>query len=160
MTDRADIEDGPLSPLQAATVWRMRREGAAWSDADEAAFQAWLAEDDLHRRAFERTGKVWDLVENQAATPDVMVIRRDALHRAQQTARSLMARHRGGFELSRRGALAAAAGVVAVAGIGTWSLLDVGDVYRTGLNERRIVTLRDGSRLSLDAMTKVSVHYT
>jgi len=161
MTDRADIEEGPMSPLQAATVWRMRRDGADWSASDEAAFQAWLDEDDLHRRAFERTGKVWDLVDGQAATPDVMVIRRDALHRAQQTARSRMARwRRGGFELSRRSALAAAAGVVAAVGIGAWPLLHEGEIYRTGLNERRIVTLKDGSRLSLDAMTKVSVHYT
>jgi transmembrane sensor len=161
MTDLVETEEGPPSPLQAATIWRMRRGGHDWSAADEAAFEAWLAQDELHRRAYERTGKVWDLVDSQAATPDVMVIRRDALHRAQRTARSRMARwDRGGVNLSRRGALAAAAGIVAVAGVATWPLLHLGEVYQTGLNERRVVTLADGSRLSLDAMTKVSVHYT
>jgi transmembrane sensor len=161
MTDLLETEEGPLSPLQAATIWRMRRDAPGWSADDEATFQDWLARDELHRRAFERTGKVWDLVDSQAATPDVMVIRRDALHRAQRTARSRMARwHRGGVDLSRRGALAAAAGVLAVAGVAAWPLLHPGEVYQTGLNERRVVTLQDGSRLSLDAMTKVTVRYT
>jgi transmembrane sensor len=139
----------------------MRREAAGWAPHAEAAFQAWLAADDLHRRAFERTGSVWDLVDSQAATPDIMVIRRDALHRAQRTARGRMAQwRRGGIEISRRGALSAAAAVAAVAAVGAWPILHPGEVYATGLNERRIVTLKDGSRVSLDAMTKVAVHYT
>ena len=160
MTDPVHIDD-ETSPLQAAAIWRMRREAAGWSPQDEAAFQAWLAADDLHRRAFERTGSVWDLVDSQAATPDIMVIRRDALHRAQRTARGRMAQwRRGGIEISRRGALSAAAAVAAVAAVGAWPILHPGEVYATGLNERRIVTLKDGSRVSLDAMTKVAVHYT
>ena len=34
----------PMPPMQAAAVWRMRRDGPDWSSRDEAAFQAWLAE--------------------------------------------------------------------------------------------------------------------
>jgi len=69
------------TPLQAAAHWRMRLEAPDRSPGDEAAFEAWLAEDELHRRAWERTAKVWDLVDAHAATPDLMVIRRNALHR-------------------------------------------------------------------------------
>jgi len=147
------------SPLQAATIWRMRMSAPDWSARDETTFEAWLAEDDLHRRAFERTGKVWDLVDNHAATPDVMVIRRDALHRAQKTARGRMTAwvHPAG----RRAAIAAAvAGVLVVAGLGAAPWLSAGQVYKTGLNERRVVTLSDGSKLSLDALTKVTVDYS
>ena len=145
------------TPLQAAAIWRMRMEGPDWSEADEAAFRAWLAEDELHPPAFERTGKVWDLVDSHAATPDVMVIRRDALHRAQRTARGRL----GGLRPPRRMAIAAAlAGAVVLAGLGASPLAGGGEVYRTGLNERRVVTLEDGSKVSLDAMTKIAVDYS
>jgi transmembrane sensor len=151
--------EGPASPLEAAAIWRMRMASPDWSPSGEAAFEAWLAQDDLHRRAFERTGKVWDLVDNHAATPDVMVIRRDALHRAQKTARGRMTRWVQ--PTGRRAAIAAAvAGVLVVAGIGAAPLLSADEVYRTGLNERRVVTLSDGSKLSLDALTKVTVEYS
>lgn len=153
-------EEAP-TVLQAATVWRMRMDAPDWSAADEAAFQAWLAEDELHRRALERTGQVWDLVDSQAASPDIMVIRRDALDRAQRTARGRLARwRRPMLELPRRRALAAvAAGLLVAAGLGVYPLV-APDIYATGQNERRVVTLADGSTLSLDAMTRVSVAYS
>ncbi|MGE5500431.1 MAG: FecR family protein [Ignavibacteriales bacterium] len=153
-------DDATLTPLQSAAIWRMRRESADWSAEAEAAFQEWLAADELHRRAFERTGKVWDLVDSHAATPDVMVVRRDALHRAQRTARDRMMRWSRSGAITRRGGFAAAAGLLLAAGIGAWPLLHPGEVYETRRNERRVVTLKDGSRLSLDAMTKVTVDYS
>ena len=87
-----------------------------------------------------------------------MVIRRDALHRAQRTARGRLSDWR---TPPRRAAIAAAvAGFMVLAGLGTWPLVDGVDVYRTGLNERRVVTLKDGSKVSLDAMSKISVRYS
>jgi transmembrane sensor len=157
MTHASPLKEA-TTPLQAAAIWRMRMEAADWSERDEAAFRAWLAQDELHQRAFERTGKVWDLVDTHAATPDVMVIRRNALHRAQRTARGRLAVWRAP---PRRMAIAAAlAGVVVLAGLGSSTLLGGGDVYRTGLNERRVVTLKDGSKVSLDAMTRIVVDYS
>ncbi|HEX5776571.1 MAG TPA: FecR/PupR family sigma factor regulator, partial [Caulobacteraceae bacterium] len=118
----------PMPPMQAAAVWRMRRDGPDWSARDEAAFQAWLAEDDLHRRAFDRAGAVWSLVDSQAATPDIMVIRRDALDRAQRTARGRLAGWtRPGGRFGRRPAIAAAAaGFLVLAGLGAWPLVGQG----------------------------------
>ena len=152
----------PTTPLQAAAVWRMRMEGPDWGAEDEAALRAWLAKDELHQRAFDRTGKVWDLVDSHAATPDVMVIRRDALHRAQRTARGRMSQWRGGaVSAPRRVAIAAGlAGLLVLGGLGAWPVVHPGEAYQTGLNERRVVTLKDGSKLSLDAMTRVSVDYS
>lgn len=150
----------PMTPLQAATVWRMRMNAAEWSARDQAAFDAWLAEDEFHARAFERTGEVWDLVDSQAATPDLMVIRRDALHRAQRTARGRLARWTRPQPARRAAIAAAVAGFVALAGLGAVPLLSPGEVYQTGLNERRVVVLDDGSKLSLDAMTRVTVDYS
>ena len=39
-------------------------------------------------------------------------------------------------------------------------MVDGKDVYRTDLGERRVVTLADGSKLSLDGRTKIEVRYT
>lgn len=156
MTHARPIDEA-TTPLQAAALWRMRMEAPEWSETDAAAFRDWLACDELHQRAFERTGKVWDLVDSHAATPDVMVIRRDALHRAQRTARGRLA---GWRAPPRRMAIAAALAGLVVIGAGSYPLLDTGEVYRTGLNERRVVTLKDGSKVSLDAMTKIAVDYS
>ena len=162
MSDARHLSDeSRATVLQTATIWRMRMGAPEWSAHDDAAFEAWLAEDELHARAFERSGKVWDFVDQNAATPELMVIRRDALDRAQRTARGRMARWQGRFvRLPRRGAVAAAIAAVAVLAGGAYTLSERGDVYATGRNERRIVDLADGSKVSLDAQSRVSVKYS
>ncbi len=149
------------TPLQAAAIWRMRRAAPDWSAADAQAFEAWLAQDELNARAFERTGQVWGLMDDNAATPEVMRVRRDALHRAQRTAKGRLVRWQGRMvRLPRRGAMAAAAALLLVACVGGLVWSQQGAIYETSRNERRVVTLEDGSRLSLDAATRVSVKYS
>ena len=43
-----------------AADWLARRDGPAWSHADQAALDAWLDTDTLHRVAFLRLQAVWD----------------------------------------------------------------------------------------------------
>ncbi len=52
MKSAADIE-------QTAAEWLVRREGDAWSDADQTAFDQWVAEDTAHRIAVIRLETVW-----------------------------------------------------------------------------------------------------
>ncbi|MGH8297361.1 MAG: FecR family protein, partial [Steroidobacteraceae bacterium] len=54
---------------------------------------------------------------------------------------------------------AAALLLLVVAGVGLWRWLTP-QVYETGLGERRVVLLSDGSKISLDAATAVRVAYT
>src|SRR3546814_677981 len=52
MKSAADIEE-------TAAEWLVRREGEAWSDADQTAFDQWVAEETAHRIAVIRLETVW-----------------------------------------------------------------------------------------------------
>lgn len=142
--------------LDAAAGWRMRMDEPGWSVADEQALDAWLGEDESHAEAFARTGDVWDFFEEHAAAPEMMRARRDAIDRAQRRAAG------PGWLLRapRPAKIAAGIAAAAVLGGGVYPMVDGTDVYRTGFGERRVVTLEDGSRLSLDGRTKIVVRYS
>lgn len=142
--------------LDAAAGWRMRMDDAAWSPADEAALDAWLAEDPAHEEAFAATGDVFDFFDEHATAPEMMRARRDAIDRAQK-----QAGHRWGrWNAPAPARIAAGLAAAAVLGAGVYPLVDGKDVYRTDFGERRVVTLADGSKLSLDGQTKIVVRYT
>src|SRR3546814_4031226 len=52
MKSAADIEDTAAEVL-------VRREGEAWSDADQTAFDQWVSEEPAHRIAVIRLETVW-----------------------------------------------------------------------------------------------------
>lgn len=120
------------------------------------AFEVWRDAAPDRRRAFEAVQESWALFGDQAAAPELLVLRRDALGRAGGMGR------RRGFELDRRGVAAGlavlAAGPLAVY---SWRRLRSGrQTLRTAVGEQRTVTLSDGSRVSLDANTLVKVAYS
>jgi len=144
--------------LEEAAGWRMRMDEPGWSPADEAALDAWLAEDAAHEDAFARSGDVWDYFDEHAAAPEMMRARRDAIDRAQRQAGGRWAER--ALRLPAPARIAAGVAAAAVLGAGAYPLLDGKDVYRTDFGERRVVTLADGSRISLDGETKLVVRYT
>jgi len=141
------------SSVEEAGAWRIRIE-ADERVADSSEFLAWFAEP-ANRDAYARACATWDAFEDHLAAPQLIAVRRDALERARQAS---MFR----FVPTRRRIAAAAAGLLLAvgAGIGVWHTLAAPSEYATGLGERRVVTLSDGSRLSLDSDTAVRVHYT
>lgn len=143
--------------LEVATLWRQRKDQGEWSIDDEAEFEVWLQTDERHVSAFEMVGEVCDFLDDHAASPELIGVRRDLLGRFQRQVRG---RWTGRKALPNRRAVAAilVAGVVSAGG--GLAALNQGDVYRTGLGERRVVMLKDGSVLSLDAMSRVSVRYS
>jgi transmembrane sensor len=147
--------------LEAAAGWRMRMDEPGWTPADEAALDAWLAEDAAHEEAFARTGEVFGFFEEHAAAPEMMRARRDAIDRAQRQAGGRWTGPRAWLvRLPAPARIAAGIAAAAVLGMGIYPLVDGKDVYATGLGERRVVTLPDGSKLSLDGQTKIVVRYT
>ncbi len=143
--------------LDIAADWRQRLDGPGWTPADEAALDAWLAADTRHAEAFEGAGQVWDFFDEHAAAPEMMRARRDAIDRAQRAAGR---RWSGpGPRLPAPARIAAGIAVAAVLAAGVYAGLGP-RTYETGLGERRVVTLSDGSKLSLDALTRVSVDYS
>lgn len=140
---------------ETAAGWAARRLGGA--GADEAGFARWLAEDPAHAEAYDRAEAAWRLIGQEAGTEGLMALRRDALARARAR------RPDRSFSRDRRliaaGLVAAVAAPVAGALWLKWGRQQ-DQLVQTGLGEQRTLTLPDGSRVTLDAMTVMRIRYT
>jgi transmembrane sensor len=149
MTGRIDAEC-----LEQAVAWRARLSECAELHAQE--FSAWLARDPRNRAAWRRVQAPWDVLGQQAAAPVVIHLRRAALAHAHNAVR-------GSFRSPtrfRRWAMLAAAACVLTTGVFLFWQQDQPQIFRTGYGERRVVTLTDGSQLTLDSRSEVTVRYT
>jgi transmembrane sensor len=142
--------------LEQAAAWRARL--AESPDIHSGEFSSWLAQDPRNREAWRRVQSPWDVLGQQATAPGVIPLRRAALVHAHNAMRSNLLWPK---RFPRSALLAAAASVVLVAGAFLfWQQHDRPDDFRTGFGERRIVTLADGSQITLDARSEVAVRYT
>src|SRR6185312_13630366 len=98
----------------------------------------------------------WQAFDEVATLPEIVALRAEALESLRRANRGRWARSFVG----RRGATLwiAAALVVAIVAGGVWRYY-VPRAYVTGVGERRVVSLSDGSQVSLDAATEVDVRY-
>lgn len=115
---------------------------------------AWLAEDPLNGQALEEVFAAWHAVDYHAASPEIVALREAALAEGRRAPGGRRRR-----QSRRRDWLVAAVLLLTVAGGGLWRWLTP-QAYATGLGERRIVALPDGSRISLDASTIVQFAYS
>ena len=138
--------------LAAAAAWRVRLTEAGLRTSPD--FEAWLA-DDRNRAAWTQVARGWDVVNDIAQAPEMLAARQAALADARRAA----AQPRPDRTRPILGAIAAAL-VITLVGGGAWMWLNRADDYQTALGERRVVTLSDGSRLSLDANSEVTVRFS
>lgn len=146
--------------LGAAMLWRQRMDSGEWTIDDEVELEIWLQADERHAEAFERVGRMVGFFDQHAASPELIVARRALLGRVHRQTRGRWTGPAAVLRAPSRRFAAAALAVAVLAGLSAWPLVGQGDVYRTGLGERRSVILDDGSVLSLDAMSRVSVRYS
>ena len=90
-----------------------------------------------------------------ASAPEIMVGRRDALEDGRRAARSRWSARR---DFPTRAAALAASVLDPIAGGFAWFYLQR-SVYATDLGERRVLTLPDSSVVTLDARSRIRVHY-
>jgi transmembrane sensor len=143
----------PIERAEAAALWRVQIESDT-TIAQSRVFRTWIA-DPRNQLCYEQCSAAWDAFEDHLVTPQMMVIRRDALHRAQ---RSSLRR----FVPTRRhfGAIAAVLFLGIVAGFAVWQYRVSPSEFSTSSGERRVITLIDGSRVSLDSGTDVQILFT
>lgn len=144
-----------MERAEAAAIWAARLADEPLSSADQADFDAWLDADPLNAQLLEEIVGAWRAVEGYATSDPIVAMRRTALataHRAPRASSHSFARRHIGW------IAAAACLVLMVIGGGMWSLL-APQVYQTGIGERRVIALADGSKLSLDSATRVTVRY-
>ena len=142
----------PKSLYEQAAAWVVRL-NAEPSEVDLQKFALWQAQDPQHVRAYEEAALAWAAVGEHSASPKLLAMRRGALDR---TARYSRRWHR------RAVAAGLAALVVIPLGIVYLSALRAPpeQQFETGRGEQRVIMLADGSRMSLDAMTRVKVVYS
>lgn len=133
---------GP-DPLREAAAWRARLNTSAVSAATLEAFRAWRARPGA-RAAFAQVEAAWRAAGPLIDDPDILEATREA-----------NARHRARLGSAARWAAAAALAVIAV-GLAVAPAL-IGRAYATDRGEIRLVTLPDGSRVRLDAESRVRV---
>ena len=140
--------------VEEAAQWSLR---LADGEAEEDAFQAWLDADIENRRAYEELSATLAGLENFAGAPEMVSLRGQAMVAARRSHDLLRAK---AFFSSRLG-LAASIAVLAVSLIagGVWWRWQ-SHTFVTGVGERRAFVLVDGSRLTLDAASRVDVDYS
>jgi len=141
--------------LSEAATWRVRltEEGTALTPE----FEAWRSLSPEHERAWAAVEAPWQCLGEQRSTPELIALRGAALERARRTGRAHW-RARHAHPLRRLVGVSAAAALAAI--MGAVYVSQRPTTYRTHLAERRVVTLEDGSTLSLDSQSEVSVRYT
>jgi transmembrane sensor len=142
----------PVDPvkLEQAAAWRIAlAERGIETSAD---FESWLAQDQ-NSAAWARVQAPWTFLSEHAAAPEMMAARRDALDYAHQQSRARYDRPRARW---RTFAIAASL-LLSVLCSGSYWYATSPDVYETGVGERRIVKLADGSSMTIDAGSLIKV---
>jgi transmembrane sensor len=146
----------PPERLEQAAAWRTRL--AESSELHAGEFSSWLAQDPRNREAWRQVQAPWDLLGQHATAPGVIRLRRASLAHAHDAMRGNLTWPK---RLRRPPMLAAVAAACALAaGAFLFWQQYRPDVYRTGFGERRVVTLADGSQITLDSRSEVTVRYT
>ncbi len=137
----------------------LRRRSEHWADGDHAALVARLQEEPAEAQVLRRVERAWQAVGNYADSPELMVLREQALTRARRAnARRWLA---PAGPMRRRWAVASLVAIVLLGVV--WQLSPYGmlrGVYRTDIGEQRIVELDDRSTVALDARTRLRVRYS
>lgn len=133
--------------LEQAADWHARLQG----DADQSVwleFTQWLEADPSHRAAYDQVEALWRQLDDLRPTAGASVIDL-AGRRAQASARP-----------SRRwflGGAAAAAAAVALTMMGQFATAPAPQIFETQPGQRRTVQLADGSSVTLNSGTRLTV---
>ncbi|NEW85976.1 FecR family protein [Rhodopseudomonas sp. WA056] len=136
-----DRLDAPSSVDEQAVQWFVILRDDEATEANRAAFAAWLAADPAHEAAWRSVERMWSGLDAVGRRPAPRSPRRQR------------------SSLPKRIA-ATAVLLLVMAGFG-WQLLPVGLFadHRTGVGERKTVTLQDGSQIELSTSTAIDVSF-
>ncbi len=148
MKSAADIEE-------TAAAWLVRRDGADWSDADEAAFERWKNETTAHRIAAIRLESVWNKAARLRAS--ALPLETDA---APQTMVAELPREAATPRPRRWMWPAALAASLALVAVPVSQLFGGAEDYATAVGGFQQVPLDDGSRVDLNTDTALEVAYS
>jgi len=153
---RMDIDDAQSGYEAEAAEWCWRLADRPLTHDEQVEYDAWLNRDPRHQQILDEMVSVWKNTDAIADMPGFLSLRAKALSMMDSAGNRSDAPP--GRSLWRHG-LAAAAAILLMLLSGVWYLSDRPDIYATGVGERRLVNLDDGSRVSLDASSRVAISY-
>lgn len=150
-----------IATASETAAWWVREEAKGLTPRTQAERDAWLAQDETHREAWQAAHQALDMVERFAAEPEMMALRRAALED----------RPRRGYNRL------VAAGLVGVMIVATGGLVFSPDraphtaarpaaaslqsvAHATAVGERSTITLPDGSVMTLNTDSRAEVVYS
>lgn len=150
------VADADPIRTQAAT-WFARLHADELSEREEAEHQIWLDADPAHRLAYERVERMWAMLSDFSATPEVSQ-RLAAIPAAVEQARPQLQRRPRRLQW-----LAACAAALTAVVIG-WRVFAPAPIseqrYASAIGEQRSITLDDGTQVDLDTGTTLRVRYS
>lgn len=147
----SSAQDNRMDRDEQAALWCVELTEGELSRSEQARFDEWIA-DAENATAFEEAARVWKSADASSDMPELIFMRTSALEDFRRVNQRRWRRRP--VRLLWAGGIAA---MFLLALVTTLLLHDAMQVYRTGVSERRIALLDDGSRLSLDADTEVEV---
>lgn len=156
MTAARDNDRFRVRRAEAAQWCAKLAEGLASPD-EQATFEVWLADDPHNRAEFELMTALWHGSAAVADAPELIGVRADALETLRAANQQRWTR-KPSWRWPTFAAMAASMLLVMAAAF--YTVQQRPQVYSTAVGERRVVKLDDGSRLSLDANTRVEVAYS
>jgi transmembrane sensor len=135
------VRDTARSHVEAeAAAWLARLHGPYRSADTDAALKAWLKADPAHEEAFGRATEIWDLLPGIDVAPEPVVEIAPRSHRV---------------------VFALAASLLLLISIGGgYTLLSRPPVHETAVGEQQVVMLDDGTRVSLNTNSRISILYS
>jgi transmembrane sensor len=135
--------------LAEAVSWRVRLADARLATTPE--FEAWLAQDAEHRAAWREAQASWASLDQHAADPAILALRREALARTapQRPPRAAWRR------IAASAVLALAAGGL---GYAAWRS-QAPATFRARHGATRLISLTDGSTVTLDSDSLLKVSF-
>jgi len=148
-----DTHSAALQRDEQAASWCMRLADAHLSAEEQADLDAWIAADPANAAAFEEAVATWQRIDATTGMPEMIRFRAEAVEGLRQANARRWTRAPSRWKVSA--AIAACLAMLIVAAV--LLLGDRTQTYRTDIGERRVVMLDDGTRLTLDASTRVDV---
>jgi transmembrane sensor len=144
-------KDGTPSD-EAALAWFVRLHDEQATQADRAAFEAWRASDGANARAWTELERIWGGLGEIG----------EAIRLGPPPRPSTMEAHRPTPRQRRPWRRLGAAAVVLLAVAAAWQLAPAGLLadHRTGIGERRIVRLDDGSQVELGPDSALDISFS
>jgi len=146
--------------LDEAAAWHLRLLDATPDCPDHDAFRDWLAENGENRQALDLLSTTWVVVDRYADSEPILKRRVKALEHLYY--RGERRRSPSNRLRPSTGALAMMASVILI--IAAWTALPATHVFGgrnvASLDRPTLITLEDGSRVSLDARSRIRVLFT